>query len=174
MYVSWYVIHQSLHLPSPFTKYLTMWCAENNNPQPSHIYTPSVPPQAQAAQAVQAEPVVNYQQPHASMAASNHIHSVMLPAQADVSQWGLNDQTRRLVSQAMGDVATLSKRERFIARIEAAAKELGMRIAEYDEYLRTPEGVGEQARSQQQELAHQNQSADVSMDAVSSPEDAMS
>lgn len=68
----------------------------------------------------------------------------LAPLQADVNQWGLTDPTRQLVSQAMDEVATYSRRSRYIARIEAAAKELGMRIAEYDEYLRSPEGMIEQ------------------------------
>jgi hypothetical protein len=62
----------------------------------------------------------------------------------DVHHWGLSDSTKRLITQTITDVATFSKRERFLARIEAAAKELGMRIAEYEEYMRTPEGVAEQ------------------------------
>lgn len=41
-------------------------------------------------------------------------------------------------------MSTFSRRDRFLARIEAAAKELGMRIAEYEEFLRTPEGIAEQ------------------------------
>lgn len=68
----------------------------------------------------------------------------------------------------MGDIVFLSKRGRYIARIEAAAKELGMRIAEYDEYLRTPEGIAEQQRMEQAQLTHQNQVGDVPVDENSS------
>lgn len=55
---------------------------------------------------------------------------------------------------AMRDVAGFSQRDRYIARIEAAAKELGMRIAEYDEYLLTPAGVAENQRALELELQH--------------------
>ncbi|KAJ4314899.1 hypothetical protein N0V84_008665 [Fusarium piperis] len=44
----------------------------------------------------------------------------------------------------MRDVTSLSRKERLLARIEAAAEELGMRIAEYDEYLQTQEGRNEE------------------------------
>ncbi|KAJ3461679.1 hypothetical protein MRS44_010232 [Fusarium solani] len=50
----------------------------------------------------------------------------------------------------MRDVTTLSRRDRLIARIESAAEELGMRIAEYDEYLQTPEGRNEERLFQEQ------------------------
>jgi hypothetical protein len=74
-----------------------------------------------------------------------------------------------MVSQAMGDVSTFSKRERYIARIEAAAKELGMRIAEYDEYLRTPEGMAECQRAQEQDHEHGSQPPDSILDDAASP-----
>ncbi|PTB67861.1 hypothetical protein BBK36DRAFT_1167159 [Trichoderma citrinoviride] len=71
----------------------------------------------------------------------------------------------RLITQTITDVATFSKRERFLARIEAAAKELGMRIAEYEEYLETPEGVAEQNAAVDRERAQTtySQAAEVSM-----------
>ncbi|KAJ3527081.1 hypothetical protein NM208_g10885 [Fusarium decemcellulare] len=50
---------------------------------------------------------------------------------------------------SMNEVTALSRRDRFLARIEAAAEELGMRITEYDEYLRTPEGMAEELRAQE-------------------------
>lgn len=63
----------------------------------------------------------------------------------------------------MGDIVGMTKRERHIARIEAAAKELGIRIAEYDEYLRTPEGMAEQQRlEEQQQLNQHGQMGDIS------------
>ncbi|XWW93535.1 hypothetical protein V2A60_001468 [Cordyceps javanica] len=63
---------------------------------------------------------------------------------AAAASWMANDPTRRLIYQAMGDVAMLSRRDRHIARIETAAEELAMRVAEYQEYMRTPEGMTEQ------------------------------
>lgn len=62
----------------------------------------------------------------------------------DVNHWGLSESTKQLITQTITDVSTFSRRDRFLARIEAAAKELGMRIAEYEEFLRTPEGIAEQ------------------------------
>lgn len=68
----------------------------------------------------------------------------------------------------MGDIMPMTKRERHIARIEAAAKELGIRIAEYDEYLRTQEGMAEQQRlEQEQQLAQHGQMGDMSMEEAS-------
>lgn len=57
--------------------------------------------------------------------------------------WAVCDPTRRLIHQAMGDVAMLTRRDRYIARIETAAEELAMRIAEFNEYCRTPEGMAD-------------------------------
>ncbi|OAQ99645.1 hypothetical protein LLEC1_03333 [Akanthomyces lecanii] len=57
--------------------------------------------------------------------------------------WAICDPTRRLIRQAMGDVAMLTRRERHIARIETAAEELAIRIAEFNEYSSTPEGMAE-------------------------------
>ena len=57
--------------------------------------------------------------------------------------WAVCDPTRRLIHQAMGDVAMLTRRDRHIARIETAAEELAMRIAEFNEYSRTPEGMAD-------------------------------
>lgn len=62
----------------------------------------------------------------------------------DVNHWSLSESTKQLITQTITDVSTFSRRDRFLARIEAAAKELGMRIAEYEEFLQTPEGIAEQ------------------------------
>lgn len=69
-----------------------------------------------------------------------------------------------MINNVIGDSMTLSKKDRYVARIEAAAKELGMRIAELEEYLHTPEGVAEQQREHRYHLAQQGQIGDVSMD----------
>jgi predicted fused transcriptional regulator/phosphomethylpyrimidine kinase len=74
------------------------------------------------------------------------------------------DETRQFLNQAVGDMVSLTKRRRYIARIEAAAKELGMRIAEYDEYLRTPEGIAEQQQWDQEQFVQQNQAGDMCTD----------
>ncbi|RMJ11479.1 hypothetical protein CDV36_008862 [Fusarium kuroshium] len=74
----------------------------------------------------------------------------------------------------MRDVTTLSRRERHLARIEAAAEELGMRIAEYDEYLRTPEGMHAERLFQEQTqgriVPEQNEEHDRSSPAAASDE----
>lgn len=88
----------------------------------------------------------------------------MASFQADVALWGMGDPTRRMINSVMGDTIALSKKDRYIARIEAAAKELGMRIAEFDEFLQTPEGIAEQQREQQTHVVQQSQTGDVSMD----------
>ncbi|KAM3509359.1 hypothetical protein MY11210_006358 [Beauveria gryllotalpidicola] len=54
-----------------------------------------------------------------------------------------DDSTRRLIKQAMDDVAMLSRRDRYIARIETAAEELAMRITEFNEYMKTPQGMAD-------------------------------
>lgn len=126
---------------------------ENNNPQPSHFASPAAGP----ASAQVAPPVAAYQQ--LSSAATPPAGSL----QSEILQWALADETRQFLSQTMGDIVNLTKRGRYIARIEAAAKELGMRIAEYDEYLQTPEGITEQQRLEQDQLS-QSQVGDMPMD----------
>ncbi|KAG6016397.1 hypothetical protein E4U43_003713 [Claviceps pusilla] len=128
---------------------------ENNNPQNSLFsptaQTPSVQPGA----------MLNFQQQ--PMLSSNS-PSVIAPYQADVAQCVMGDPTRNMINNVIGDSMTLSKKDRYVARIEAAAKELGMRIAELEEYLHTPEGVAEQQREHRYHLAQQGQIGDVSMD----------
>ncbi len=84
---------------------------------------------------------------------------------ADITQWGLSESTKQLITQTITDVATFSRRDRFLARIEAAAKELGMRIAEYEEFLRTPEGMAEQNAALERERAQNShtQATEASM-----------
>ncbi|ATY63417.1 hypothetical protein A9K55_007669 [Cordyceps militaris] len=54
------------------------------------------------------------------------------------------DSMGGLVRQAMRDVSSLSRRDRYVARIETAAEELAMRWAEFEEYMRTPEAMADQ------------------------------
>ncbi|KAJ4150958.1 hypothetical protein LMH87_011683 [Akanthomyces muscarius] len=68
--------------------------------------------------------------------------------------WTVCDPTRRLIHQAMGDVAMLTRRDRYIARIETAAEELAMRIAEFNEYSRTPEGMADLQHFHETSSAH--------------------
>lgn len=83
---------------------------------------------------------------------------------SDVTHWGLSESVKQLITQTINDVATFSKRDRFLARIEAAAKELGMRIAEYEEFLRTPEGMLEQQNAAlERERAQNTQATEASM-----------
>lgn len=62
---------------------------------------------------------------------------------SDIAQWRMADAARRAINRGWDGMGSISRRQRYIARIEAAAKELGMRIAEYDEYMRSPEGIDE-------------------------------
>ncbi|PHH60156.1 hypothetical protein CDD81_2074 [Ophiocordyceps australis] len=56
------------------------------------------------------------------------------------------------ISRGMQGAVSTTPRQRLIARIEAAAKELGLRIAEYDEYQRTPQGRAERALCSEQRI----------------------
>ena len=69
-------------------------------------------------------------------------------------QMGLSEETGRIISGAIHGVKQISKQQRLIVRIEAAAKELGMRIAEYDEYIRSPEGKMDQEETQRERFRH--------------------
>ncbi|KAL7918921.1 hypothetical protein ACQKWADRAFT_302670 [Trichoderma austrokoningii] len=102
---------------------------ENNHQQPQSLFAAAV---ASGTSLLFSQPTIT-QPPPPSVNISTDVH-----------HWGLSEPTKQLIAQTITDVSTFSKRDRFLARIEAAAKELGMRIAEYEEYLRTPEGVAEQ------------------------------
>lgn len=135
---------------------------ENNHPQAQTIFGSAVSVAHQPTLLYQQTPVPLPPMPQAAPGISPTVPTmpqlspatVTMAAFPDMAHWGLTDPTRRLVTQAMGDVAGFSRRERHLARIEAAAKELGMRVAEYDEYLRTPEGMAEHQRAQEQAQAH--------------------
>ncbi|PNY23772.1 Uncharacterized protein TCAP_06287 [Tolypocladium capitatum] len=108
-----YQLHQSAVAPAP--------------PAPSAPPAPLMPPaQIQAA-------------------AANYANSITLSQLhgSDIAQWRMADAARRAVNRGWEGMGNISRRQRYIARIEAAAKELGMRIAEYDEYMRSPEGIDE-------------------------------
>lgn len=102
---------------------------ENNHQQPQTLFAATV---ASGANLLFSQPTIAQPSP------SNVNFST------DVNHWGLSESTKQLITQTITDVSTFSRRDRFLARIEAAAKELGMRIAEYEEFLRTPEGIAEQ------------------------------
>ncbi|KAH7159950.1 hypothetical protein B0J13DRAFT_117262 [Dactylonectria estremocensis] len=124
---------------------------ENNHPQlPTFYGTVGVAP---GTIIYQQTPVPLPYQPQSTRDLSQLAPSGLPITSPDLSNWGLSDPTGRLVTQAMGDVVNFSRRERHLARIESAAEELGMRIAEYDEYLRTPEGIAEHQRAEEQARA---------------------
>ncbi|GJN66590.1 hypothetical protein PLICBS_000608 [Purpureocillium lilacinum] len=52
-------------------------------------------------------------------------------------QYRMNEGVHRAMSRGLNGAVVATHEERMLARIESAAQELGMRIAEYDEYLRT-------------------------------------
>lgn len=56
------------------------------------------------------------------------------------------NEARLIASNAMGDIMALTKHQRYVARIQVAAEELGLRLAEYDDYIQTPEGTNEYQR----------------------------
>ncbi|KHO00732.1 uncharacterized protein MAM_01510 [Metarhizium album ARSEF 1941] len=114
---------------------------ENNNPQPPHFASSLAVP-ASSTQA--AHPVATtYQQLSTAAPPSTSL-------QPDIFQRLSADATRQFLSQTVGDIVSLTKKERYIARIESAAQELGMRLAEYDEYLQSPEAIAEQRLGQDQ------------------------
>ncbi|KAG6001681.1 hypothetical protein E4U21_003912 [Claviceps maximensis] len=128
---------------------------ENNNPQHS-LYTSTV--QTPSAQPVA---MLNYQQQ--PMLAQNS-PATLASFHPEAAQWNMADPTRHLIANVMRETTMQSQKDRFLARIEAAARELGMRIAEFDEFLQTPEGLAEQQMEQRYHLAQHNQIGDVSMD----------
>ncbi|KAL7960585.1 hypothetical protein V8C34DRAFT_57803 [Trichoderma compactum] len=126
---------------------------ENNHLQPQTLFAASVAASA-GLMALQPPALSQSTSPNANINLS-----------ADITQWGLSESTKQLITQTITDVATFSRRDRFLARIEAAAKELGMRIAEYEEFLRTPEGMAEQNAALERERAQNShtQAAEASM-----------
>ena len=67
---------------------------------------------------------------------------------SDIYQWGLVDRTSSMVSSAMTSATDFSRKRRYVARIEAAAEELAMRLTEYEEFLRSSEGLEKQSSEQ--------------------------
>ena len=63
----------------------------------------------------------------------------------DIAQWRMAQGAHNAITRGMDGAATLNQGQRLLARIESAAKELGMRIAEYDEYMRSSEGAASMA-----------------------------
>ncbi|RCI15888.1 hypothetical protein L249_3008 [Ophiocordyceps polyrhachis-furcata BCC 54312] len=66
----------------------------------------------------------------------------------DMAHWRLADSTRRALERGLNDPARMSDpaagasiRRRLVARIESAAEELGVRMAEFDEFSRSPAGM---------------------------------
>ncbi|UKZ95140.1 uncharacterized protein TrAFT101_009992 [Trichoderma asperellum] len=102
---------------------------ENNHQQPQTLFAATVTSGANLL----------FSQPTIAQPSPSNVN-----LSTDVNHWGLSESTKQLITQTITDVSTFSRRDRFLARIEAAAKELGMRIAEYEEFLRTPEGIAEQ------------------------------
>ncbi|KAG5925317.1 hypothetical protein E4U42_004415 [Claviceps africana] len=124
---------------------------QNNNPQHS-LFTPTVQvPSDGAMMNFQQHPILTPNSP--AMMASYH---------SDVAQWGMADYTN-MVNTVMGETMALSKKARHLARIDSAAKELSIRIAEFEEFMQSPEGLAEQQREQRYYLAQQGQIGDVAM-----------
>lgn len=85
-------------------------------------------------------------------------------SECGITSWNMDDPTGRMISQAVTDAVSLSRRDRLAARVESAAEELRMRIAEYDEYVRTPEGATEQAVFNERERRRMMMPSDPQMD----------
>lgn len=63
----------------------------------------------------------------------------------DPAQWRIADAAGQAVDRGLSGLGSISRRQRLIARIEAAAEELGLRIAEYDDFMCSPEGLADEA-----------------------------
>ncbi|KAG5982725.1 hypothetical protein E4U55_001472 [Claviceps digitariae] len=135
--------------------------APQNNSNPQHPQQSQFTPTVQTPSFQPGGVMLNFQQQ--SMPPPNS-PSVMASYHTDDGEWSMGDHTRNMINSVIRDTMMLSKKERYVARIEAAAKELGMRIAELQEYLQTPEGSVEQQRDQRYHMAQQGHIGDVSMD----------
>ncbi|KAF4123154.1 Protein of unknown function (DUF3716) [Geosmithia morbida] len=84
-------------------------------------------------------------------------------------QWVLQaDPAMSAIGQTLGCCSSLDMRGRYLVRMHAAAEELGLCIAEYEEYIGTPQGAleEERARMEQQQRQH---SAAVNTDQETQP-----
>lgn len=86
-------------------------------------------PQSQQQQPPPPQPVA------ASPLDVNHAHA------NDISQWRMAQSVQLAIARGMDGAVTSNHGQRLLARIEYAARELGMRIAEYDEHVRASEGL---------------------------------
>ncbi|CAM1502959.1 Fc.00g077350.m01.CDS01 [Cosmosporella sp. VM-42] len=116
---------------------------ENNSQPQSQVYAPSQPTAAATATPTGPSMLTYHAAP---IAQPPVVGNSFPPLQADISHWDMSTTTRQIVNKALEDAAKYSRGKRLAARIEAAAKELAMRVAEFDEYSRSPEGIAELQR----------------------------
>lgn len=105
---------------------------------------PAPAPAPAVAPPVSIAPMMAYQQTPIPQPSPTPMH--IPPLVADVSHWTMSDAARSIVTKAFGEVRDYNRGKRLATRVELAAKELAMRVAEFDDYCRTPEGAAEMHR----------------------------
>ncbi|KAG8406211.1 hypothetical protein J3459_019417 [Metarhizium acridum] len=111
---------------------------ENNNPQPPHFA-----PSAAGSFLLPGSAACSDIPSNSLLAATPPVTS----SQSDILHWALADETEAVSEPDDGRYRQLDKKRTIYCQIEAAGQGMGMRIAEYDEYLQTPEGIAEQAKA---------------------------
>ncbi|KAI5459897.1 hypothetical protein BGZ63DRAFT_455443 [Mariannaea sp. PMI_226] len=83
----------------------------------------------------------------------------------------IDPQAFALVADAMAIGSGLSEKQRHITRVETAAKELAIRIADYQAFLQTTEGSNDEPQPSQHQILEQihSQSSDQSVNGKASP-----
>ncbi|KAL6851075.1 hypothetical protein ACO1O0_008203 [Amphichorda felina] len=93
---------------------------------------------------------------------------------AGLGLWHSTHQTNQMVNDTICNITALDKQSRYLFRIQAAAKELGIRIAEYDDFLdsqdRTFEEVDTTAPPQSQNDSDESPSFETSPSTAEAPE----
>ena len=121
-----------------------------HNPQPAyHAHVPYNPQTAYAPQQA-AQPPATFPQPAAAPQLTTGYQPTNILQQlaqlpttnpqlqhvlAALCSWKPGQPTADFVTETMGTAITFDRQTRYLARIQAAAKELGIRIGEYEDYM---------------------------------------
>lgn len=130
-----------------------------NNTLPPHALNARLA--APAAQTPSASHLVNFPTVAAPQQPAQPAHPApasMQPTRVlsdGLSQWSQEDRVVGVIAQALGNCGGLDKRGRLLARVRSATEELGIRIAEYEDYARTAEGRSEEMRARAQSMRHE-------------------
>ncbi|UNI21398.1 hypothetical protein JDV02_007392 [Purpureocillium takamizusanense] len=80
--------------------------------------------------------VAHQQQPATFQQPANTREDARPLRPGDITQYRMPEAAQRAMSRGLNGAVVANQEQRLLARIESAAKELGMRIAEYDEHMR--------------------------------------